>query len=155
MYRLLIQCKWINHTAIVLPGLFQSCLSIPRLLNHFQHFKLSQWIPNTISWPLSLFSKKPLLHHLYKLSQLASNLDSLRVEVLSSCPVIVALLETWINPAISDSEIFIPGYSTIRRDRSRHGGGILFYVNESIAINSIPLSIHETSEFMSVEVRLK
>ena len=50
-------------------------------------------------------------------------------------------------------EIFIPGYSPIRRDRSHHGGGILLYISESLIINST--NINKTSELLFADLRLK
>ena len=84
---------------------------------------------------------------------LLPKLDSLRAEALSSRPHVIALTETWIDSSISNHEIFIPGYSSIRRDRSRHGGGILLYITESITINST--NTNETSELLFVDLRLK
>ena len=39
----------------------------------------------------------------------------------------MCITETWLDDDISDSELFIPGYVTVRLDRSRHGGGIIMY----------------------------
>ena len=41
----------------------------------------------------------------------------------------MCLVEIWLDTAISDSEIAIQGYTIIRFDRNRHGGGVLFYIN--------------------------
>ena len=65
---------------------------------------------------------------------LLPKLDFLRAEALSSRSHVIALTETWIDSSISDHEIFIPGYSSVRRDRSRHGGGILLYITESLPL---------------------
>ena len=56
---------------------------------------------------------------------LLPKLDALRVQAMSSNPSIIALVETWLDTSISSQEFSIPGYSCIRRDRHRHGGGIL------------------------------
>ena len=55
---------------------------------------------------------------------------------MSSNHSIIALVETWLDTSISSHEISIPGYSCIRRDRHRHGGGILLYVRNDIRILS-------------------
>ena len=49
---------------------------------------------------------------------LTPKLDALRVQAAASSPDIIALTETWLDPSISSSEIFIPGYTSIRRDRN-------------------------------------
>ena len=41
----------------------------------------------------------------------------------------ICLVETWLDANMDDSEIAIQGYSIIRLDRNRHGGGVLFYIN--------------------------
>ena len=41
----------------------------------------------------------------------------------------ICVVESWLDADIGDSEISIQGYSVIRLDRSRHGGGVLIYVN--------------------------
>ena len=53
----------------------------------------------------------------------------------------------------SDSEIFTPDYYTIQRDRNRHGGGILFYIKESISSASIQR--HPALELLFIEVTLR
>ena len=41
--------------------------------------------------------------------------------------------ETWLNPAINDSEVNIPGYIMTRHDRtSKRGGGTAIYVRDNI-----------------------
>jgi hypothetical protein len=65
---------------------------------------------------------------------LYNKLDELRVRILERKPHIVAITETWLTPAIIDSEIHIPGYQIFRRDREeRNGGGILVYTVEKIS----------------------
>ena len=48
---------------------------------------------------------------------------------------IMAVSETWLDENIRDDEVDVQGYSIIRRDRDRHGGGTLLYVKDSIAFN--------------------
>ena len=47
----------------------------------------------------------------------------------------IALSETWLKPYISDAQIQLPGYHSIRSDRrSRIRGGALLYVHESLPV---------------------
>ena len=55
-------------------------------------------------------------------------MDSLRSICSVYSPDVVCIVETWLDDTISNSEIFIQGYSLCRLDRSRHGGGVLFFV---------------------------
>ena len=45
---------------------------------------------------------------------------------------ILAIIDTKIYHTVPDNEINLPGYSPIRKDRNRHGGGVLVYIRESI-----------------------
>ena len=40
--------------------------------------------------------------------------------------------ETFCDSSISDSEINLPDYSIVRRDRNRHGGGVAMYIRNSL-----------------------
>ena len=61
------------------------------------------------------------------------NLDQLR-SILASNPVhILSLNETRLSPDITDSEVELPGYSFIRRDRNREGGGVLLAIKEDLS----------------------
>ena len=46
-------------------------------------------------------------------------------------PVILGVTETWLGPAVSLSEVSVPGYSSYRRDRDSRCGGVLVYVSYS------------------------
>ena len=45
------------------------------------------------------------------------------------CPGFICVVETWLSNEIDDSEICIQGYTSVRLDRSRHGGGLIIYVH--------------------------
>ena len=62
-------------------------------------------------------------------------------------------METWLDPSISTQEVAIPGYSCIRRDRHRHGGGIILYVRNDIRVLSS--SLHPTLELLFANLQLK
>ena len=84
---------------------------------------------------------------------LTPKLDTLRVQAAASSPDIIALTETWLDPSISSSEIFIPGYISIRRDRNWRGGGILLYLKDSIPFRNT--TCHDSIELVFTEVQLK
>ena len=77
---------------------------------------------------------------------LLPKLDSLRVRAAISSPDIIALTETWLDHSLSNSELFIPGYVIVRRDRNRHGGGVLAYIKDSIAI--VNSAAHDVLELL-------
>jgi hypothetical protein len=43
----------------------------------------------------------------------------------------IAISETWLDSSVINSEIQIEGYSILRNDRDRHGGGVCTYIINS------------------------
>ena len=56
----------------------------------------------------------------------------------SGVQVVVAVSKSWLGPSISDTEVFLPGYSIYRSDHLRFGGGIAVYVADHPSMS--PLS---------------
>ena len=55
-------------------------------------------------------------------------------------PHIIGITESWANTGITDAELGLTGYVMFRRDRiGRRGGGVIFYVKESIQTYKIKL----------------
>ena len=55
-------------------------------------------------------------------------IDNIKIFCTIYHPDIICIVESWLCTDISDSEISIQGYSIIRSDRNRHGGGVLIYL---------------------------
>ena len=49
----------------------------------------------------------------------------------------MCLVETWLGSDVLD-EVWIPNYSIVRLDRTRHGGGVAMYIHDSVAYNVLP-----------------
>lgn len=47
---------------------------------------------------------------------------------------LITVSESWLSDTITDSEIALSDYSVYRKDRNRHGGGLLAYAHESLPI---------------------
>lgn len=78
-------------------------------------------------------------------------MDELHFLVMSPTPpTIIALTETWLDSSITASEVSLPGYRLIRRDRSRQGGGVAFYISDSVVTKGT--YHHPTAELLSVIV---
>ena len=43
-------------------------------------------------------------------------------------PDAIFIVETWFCPDITAAEVSLPGYSTVRVDRDRHGSSIIIFV---------------------------
>ena len=65
----------------------------------------------------------------FNVRSLLPKIDNLRLICASLCPSFVCVVETWLSSEIDDSEICIQGYTSIRLDSSRHGGGLVIYVH--------------------------
>ena len=63
------------------------------------------------------------------------------------------MCETWLSANILNSEICIDGYNLIRKDRDRHGGGVLLYINCAIPYTPLQLP-HPELELILAECHL-
>ena len=79
-------------------------------------------------------------------------LDELRTLTLQHHPHVICLCETWLDHSIADTELFLPNYSLIRRDRNRHGGGIALYIHSSLGFKI--LSSHPVIELLIIDLSL-
>ena len=92
--------------------------------------------------PVSLNSTNYLLNSIPKsrglkiaalnVASLPKHLDELTVLMQSAPFDILALNETRLDNTIPNSEMGIEGYDLLRRDRNRNGGGVAFYVKNSL-----------------------
>ena len=81
------------------------------------------------------FSRKGL-HFLHvNARSLLPKLSELRSLVHKSKVAVLSVTETWLDDTVTDQEISISGYSVLRKDRNRHGGGVAMYIRQDIAFN--------------------
>jgi hypothetical protein len=69
---------------------------------------------------------------------LLPNISEMRLLAVKTNAKIIAISETWLDETVTDNEINIPGYSVIRQDRNREGGGTCIYINSQLAFNRRP-----------------
>ena len=50
---------------------------------------------------------------------------------------IMGICETFLDGNVADNEICIEGYTTVKKNRNRHGGGVILYIKEGIQYNEI------------------
>ena len=87
----------------------------------------------------------------YNARSLFPKMDNLHALVSLHKPDAIAIVETWLSPEIGDSEVAIPNYQLIRRDRDRHGGGIIVYVADRYSVKLLNKGSLDF-EFMSISV---
>jgi hypothetical protein len=64
-----------------------------------------------------------------------SKIDEINVSIIQlHNPDIISVTETWLNNAILNIDLTIPGYNIYRKDRNRQGGGILVYVKDHLSV---------------------
>ena len=85
---------------------------------------------------------------------LTCHYDELCVFMADGTIDILGLNETRLDNTIPDSQIDIEGYDILRRDRNRNGGGVAFYVAQSLTyVNRQDLLSHEDLEILTVEIK--
>ena len=78
---------------------------------------------------------------------LLPKLDNLILLSSAHSPKVICISETWLSQDILDSEIHIPNYMPLRRDRNRHSGGVAIYILSSLS-PSIVSTTTTTAEFL-------
>ena len=81
-----------------------------------------------------------------------NRLDQLQQIMHSGSFSAFAVCETKLSASISDSCISIPGFSVIRKDRNRHGGGLCLYIRQDICFRRLASLESKTFEHLCVEV---
>ena len=71
----------------------------------------------------------------YNARSLLPKLDELKCKVVTESPDVICIVETWLSSEILDNEIAISDYQIFRRDRDRHGGGVMIYVHSCLAVD--------------------
>ena len=87
----------------------------------------SQYLPDNNNNKSERFRKR-CLHFLHII-------DELRVVVCHTKPAILGITESKLDSSVSDQEVNISGYSILRSDRNRYGGGVACYVRADLCFN--------------------
>ena len=89
--------------------------------------------------PVGLGSGGPHVQLLGTLSILCYNarsilpeMDNLAAFVLVHEPDIACIVESWLERDVGQYEIMLPNFVSVRLDRSRHSGGILLWIKDTI-----------------------
>ncbi|PFX14421.1 hypothetical protein AWC38_SpisGene21425 [Stylophora pistillata] len=83
-----------------------------------------------------------LLHH--NICSLRNKMDELRVFCDEHRPHIVTINETWLDDSFTDTKIAPPGYSVMRKDRDKNGGGVAVYIAEQLNYSRLEESTIQT-----------
>ena len=67
---------------------------------------------------------------------------------------IVAVSETHCDSTIPDTDVCIDNFTVIRKDRSRHGGGVALYIRNSLSFSQINYNLNEV-EGLWIKIKQK
>ena len=89
------------------------------------------------------------LHFLHlNINSILPKVDELRDIAKNTNAAIIGVTESKIDSSIFDSEINIEGYSLLRKDRNRHGGGVVCYIQNTLCFNTIDIFSEEVENIV-------
>ena len=94
-----------------------------------------QYIPHQNKDLFEPFRKQGL-HFLHiNVNSLSSKIEEFRNIVSRTEPAILGITESKLDSSIPDQEVKISGYSILRNDRNRNGGGVACYIRADLCFN--------------------
>ena len=124
-----------------------ACLSLKKIIyrNNNSYFNIILLLSGDISlnpgpttlknYSWDIFKKRGLhIIHL-NINSLLPKIDEIRHIAKSSNLSVIGLSETKLDDSVFDAEINIEGYTLIRSDRNRHGGGVACYVKQHLTFD--------------------
>ena len=94
-----------------------------------------QYMPDQNKDLFEPFCKRGL-HFLHiNVNSLPSKIEELRNIVGCTKPAILGITESKLDSSIPDQEVNISGYSILRNDRNRNGGGVACYIRADLCFN--------------------
>ena len=85
-------------------------------------------------------------------NSLFKHIDEIRYILINSPLEVLAINESKLDDTISDTEVYIPGYVIIRKDRSRSGGAVALYIRENLSYTNRIDLVPENLEMVCVEI---
>ena len=84
-----------------------------------------------------------------------NKLDEIRLLVLESNPDFLGISETWLHDGIDSSEINIPNYELLRKDRDDRHGGVAIYFHSRLEVNQVHLPNIHCVKLETLWIKLK
>ena len=86
------------------------------------------------------------------INSLLKHIDELRVCMFNQQLDILAINETKLDSNVPPNLIFLEGYTWISRNRNRFGGGVGFYIRDTINFKTRSDLNNLDIEFLSIEI---
>lgn len=111
--------------------------------------------PNPGPWP-AVFDGIHICHLNVRSLLKPGRLDELYMELCCLHKFdIIGISESHLSNDITDDSVHLPHYNSFRRDRNRHGGGVMIYVHDKFsAVRRLDLET-QTTELLWIEVKLR
>ena len=81
--------------------------------------------------------------------------DELEILMTENKINITLINETKLDDTIRDEQVAIEGFSLLRLDRNRHGGGVAFYIRETVNYEHRTDTKTSNAELLYIEVKQK
>ena len=81
--------------------------------------------------------------------------DELEILMTENKIDITSINETKLDDTIRDKQVAIEGFSLLRLDRNRHGGGVAFYIRETVNYEHQTDIKTSNAELLCTEVKQK
>ena len=81
--------------------------------------------------------------------------DELEILMTENIIDIILINETRLDDTIRDEQVAIEGFSLLRLDRNRHGGGVAFYITETVNYEHRTDIKTSNAELLCIEVKQK
>ena len=94
-----------------------------------------QYIPDQNKDLFEPFRKQGLQFLHINVSSLPSKIEELRNIVGRTKPAVLGIIESKLDSSNPDQEVKISGYSILRNDRNRNGGGVACYIRADLCFN--------------------
>jgi hypothetical protein len=98
--------------------------------------------PKTASISNDSFSKlqgqKGLLFLHANIRSLIPKILEVKLLLEKTKAAVLAISETWVDSSVPDGKLNIEGYNILRRNCSRHSGGVCLYIKHGLAFNLRP-----------------
>ena len=82
-------------------------------------------------------------------NSLLSKIDEIRDIANRIKPAVLGITESKLDSSVTNMEVNINGYSIIRNDRNRHGGGVACYVKNDLCFNTKTFSPVQLNMYFS------
>jgi hypothetical protein len=91
----------------------------------------TSWLPDQFE----CFKQKGLHFIHINARSILSKISDIRIMVSQSRPAVLSVSESWLDESVTNNEVKIEGYTIIRNDRQRTGGGVCMYIRSNIPFN--------------------